>query len=199
MKKFVKKAAVIILAAISIFSCVMPVLADSDTSEIYQSFYSITVKMQTAGNLASKTKEFGISIQMPDKYTGRVFAAVRTDAEGKTEDTYLTADSSGRVSFTLKKNETMTVEGLDRNEISSLSTSENYGVSEKDFSSDGYSVSYIKSGDGENLCVTVTGKRDSYVPSGIHAETGIEIICSISTVLLVFLLLAKEKGGKGNV
>lgn len=199
MKKFVKKAAVIILAAISIFSCVMPVLADSDTSEIYQSFYSITVKMQTAGNLASKTKEFGISIQMPDKYTGRVFAVVRTDAEGKTEDTYLTADSSGRVSFTLKKNETMTVEGLDRNEISSLSTSENYGVSEKDFSSDGYSVSYIKSGDGENLCVTVTGKRDSYVPSGIHAETGIEIICSISTVLLVFLLLAKEKGGKGNV
>lgn len=199
MKKFVKKAAVIILAAISIFSCVMPVLADSDTSEIYQSFYSITVKMQTAGNLASKTKEFGISIQMPDKYTGRVFAAVRTDAEGKTEDTYLTADSSGRVSFTLKKNETMTVEGLDRNEISSLSTSENYGVSEKDFSSDGYSVSYIKSGDGENLCVTVTGKRDSYVPSGIHAETGIEIICSISTVILVFLLLAKEKGGKGNV
>lgn len=199
MKKFVKKAAVIILAAISIFSCVMPVLADSDTSEIYQSFYSITVKMQTAGNLASKTKEFGISIQMPDECTGRVFAAVRTDAEGKTEDAYLTADNSGRVSFTLKKNETMTVEGLDRNEISSLSTSENYGVSEKDFSSDGYSVSYIKSGDGENLYVTVTEKRDSYVPSGIHSETGIKIICSISTVLLVFLLLAKEKGGKGNV
>lgn len=198
MKYALKKILLITGVILTSLSTISPVFAETQTTTVYQSFYSITVNMTATGNMASKDKEFVVNIQLPSSCASRTFTATKTaDNESAVENT-VTADSTGKISVSLYANEKTLIEGLSKAEIETLKTYEHFGVNEENYSSDGYTTTYITSQNEENLAVNVTNTRQSYVPSGSHIATGVATTCLIAIFLLGLMAVSKRTGGEAD-
>ena len=198
MKYALKKILLITGVILTSLSTISPVFAETQTTTVYQSFYSITVNMTATGNMASRNKEFAVNIQLPASCASRIFTVTKTaDNESAVENT-VTADSTGKISVSLYPNEKILIEGLSQAEIESLKTYTNYGVSEESYKSDGYSTTYTPSQSEGNLAVTVTNSRQSHVPSGSHIAAGVAATCLIAIFLLGLLTVSKRTGGEAD-
>lgn len=198
MKYALKKILLITGVTLTSLSTISPVFAETQTTTVYQSFYSITVNMTATGNMASRNKEFAVNIQLPASCASRIFTVTKTaDNESAVENT-VTADSTGKISVSLYPNEKILIEGLSQAEIESLKTYTNYGVSEESYKSDGYSTTYTPLQSEGNLAVTVTNSRQSHVPSGSHIATGVAATCLIAIFLLGLLTVSKRTGGEAD-
>lgn len=198
MKYALKKIFLIAGVILTSLSTISPVFAETQTTTVYQSFYSIAVNMTVTGNMASRNKEFAVNIQLPLSCANRAFTATKTaDNESAVENT-VTADSTGKIAVNLRTNEKILIEGLSKAEIESLKTYTNYGVSEESYKSDGYTTTYTTSQSEENLAVTVTNSRQSHVPSGSHIATGVAATCLIAILLLGLLTMHKRTGGEAD-
>ena len=198
MKYALKKILLITGVILTSLSTISPVFAETQTTTVYQSFYSITVNMSATGNMASRNKEFAVNIQLPASCASRTFTATKTaDNESAVENT-VTADSTGKISVSLYTNEKILIEGLSKAEIETLKTYEHFGVNEKKYSSDSYTTIYAASQNEENLAVTINNNRQSHVPSGSHIATGVAATCMIAILLLGLLVVRKRTGGEAD-
>lgn len=198
MKRVIKKILLISGLILTSLLTISPVFAETQTTTVYQSFYSIAVNMTAAGNMASKDKAFAVNIQLPASCADRTFTAAKTsDNESAVENT-LTADSTGKISVSLYPNDKILIEGLSKAEIESLKINTNYGVSEESYKTDGYTTTYTTSQIEGNLAVTVTNSRQSHVPSGSHIATGVAASCLIAILLLGLLTMHKRTGGEAD-
>lgn len=198
MKWIIKKFLLITGVILTSLLTISPVFAETQTTTVYQSFYSIEVNMSATGNMASKDKSFVVNIQLPASCADRTFTATKTaDNESAVEKT-VTADSTGKISVSLYPNEKILIEGLSQAEIETLKTYEHFGVKEEKYSSDGYTTTYAASQNEENLAVTVTNTRQSHVPSGSHIATGVAATCMIAIFLLGLLTVSKRTGGDSD-
>lgn len=198
MKYALKKILLITGVILTSLLTISPVFAETQTTTVYQSFYSITVNMTATGNMASKDKAFVVNIQLPSSCADRTFTAAKTADNESAVENNVTADSTGKISVGLYANEKILIEGLSKAEIESLKTYTNYGVSEESYKSDGYSTTYTPSQSEGNLAVTVTNSRQSHVPSGSHIATGVAATCLIAIFLLGLLTVSKRTGGEAD-
>ena len=198
MKYALKKFFLIAGMILTSLSTVSPVFAETQTTTVYQSFYSIAVNMTATGNMASKDKEFAVNIQLPSSCANRTFTATKSSGSESAIENTVAADSTGKIAVTLYANEKILLEGLSKAEIESLKTYTNYGVSEESYKSDGYSTTYTPSQSEGNLAVTVTNSRQSHVPSGSHVATGVAATCLIAIFLLGLLTVSKRTGGEAD-
>lgn len=105
MKYALKKIFLIAGVILTSLSTISPVFAETQTTTVYQSFYSIAVNMTVTGNMASRNKEFAVNIQLPLSCANRAFTATKTaDNESAVENT-VTADSTGKIAVNLRTNE----------------------------------------------------------------------------------------------
>ena len=198
MKYALKKILLITGVMLTSLSTISPVFAETQTTMVYQSFYSITVNMTATGNMASKDKAFVVNIQLPSSCASRTFTATKTAANESAVEKTVTADGTGKISVSLYANEIILIEGLSKAEIEALKTYEHFGVNEKNNSSDGYTTTYAASQNEGNLAVTVTNTRQSHVPSGSHVATGVTATCLIAIFLLGLLTVSKRTGGDSD-
>ena len=198
MKYALKKILLITGVILTSLLTISPVFAETQTTTVYQSFYSITVNMTAAGNMASRNKEFAVNIQLPASCADRTFTAAKTADNESAVENNVTADSTGNISVSLYANEKILIEGLSKTEIETLKTYEHFGVNEENYSSDGYTTTYAASQNEENLAVTVTNTRQSHVPSGNHIATGVAATCLIAILLLGLLAVSKRTGGEAD-
>lgn len=198
MKYALKKILLITGVILTSLSTISPVFAETQTTTVYQSFYSITVNMTATGNMASRNKEFAVNIQLPASCASRTFTATKTADNESAVENAVTADSTGKISVSLYPNEKILIEGLSKAEIETLKTYEHFSVNEDNYSSDGYTTTYTASQNEGNLAVTVTNSRQSHVPSGSHIATGVAATCLIAIFLLGLLTVSKRTGGEAD-
>lgn len=198
MKYALKKILLITGMILTSLSTISPVFAETKTTTVYQSFYSITVNMTATGNMANRNKEFAVNIQLPASCADRTFTAAKTADNESAVENNVTADSTGNISVSLYANEKILIEGLSKTEIETLKTYEHFGVNEENYSSDGYTTTYAASQNEENLAVTVINSRQSHVPSGSHIATGVVATCLIAIFLLGLLTVSKRTGGDSD-
>ena len=198
MKRVIKKILLISGVILTSLLTICPVFAETQTTTVYQSFYSITVNMTATGNMASRNKEFAVNIQLPSSCANRTFTTAKTSGSESPIENTVTADSTGKITVRLCANEKILIEGLSQAEIETLKAYEHFGVNEENYSSDGYTTTYAASQNEENLAVTVTNNRQSHVPSGSHIATGVVATCLIAIFLLGLLTVSKRTGGEAD-
>ena len=133
--------------------------------------------------MGDKSKAFVFAVQMPESMYGKAVMTSKSDSS----QSYSQVSSTGIVNFTLKHGETITFSGLTDDEVTFLRVASEYGVSEKNYSKEGYRTAYKTAEENGNLSVTVTNVKTSGIPTGIHDVTGTEVMMIIGLLGLVII------------
>lgn len=155
----------------------------SDFTNTYSKTHSLSITKTVAGNMGDKSKAFVFAVQMPESMYGKTVMASKSDGS----QSYSQVSSTGIVNFTLKHGETITFSGLTDDEVTFLRAASEYGVSEKNYSKEGYRTAYKTAEKDGNLSVAVTNTKTAGVPTGIHDVTGTEVMMIIGLPGLVII------------
>lgn len=149
----------------------------------YFKTHSLSITKTVTGNMGDKSKTFNFTAQMPASLYGKTITTTKPDGSSA----YTRVSSTGRVNFSLKHGETITFSGLTNNEVTSLRIASEYGVSEKNYSKDGYRTTYKTAEEDGNLSVTVTNTKTAGIPTGTHdiMETGVIMIVGLLGLALI--------------
>ena len=157
----------------------------ADFTNKYSKTHSLSITKTVAGNMGDKSKSFIFTVQMPAGLYGKTITTTKPDGS----PAYTQVSSTGIANFTLKHGETITFSGLTDNEVTSLRIASEYGVSEKNYSKEGYRTAYKTAEENGNLSVTVTNTKTAGVPTGIHDVTGTEVMMIIGLIGLALIAL----------
>lgn len=157
--------------------------AKADFTNKYFKTHSLSITKTVAGNMGDKSKTFSFTAQMPATLYGKTITTTKPDGS----PAYTQVSSTGIANFILKHGETITFSGLTDNEVASLRIASEYGVSEKNYSKEGYRTTYTTAEVDGNLSVTVTNTKTAGVPTGIHVVTGTEVMVIIGLLGLALI------------
>ena len=157
--------------------------AKADFTNKYFKTHSLSITKTVAGNMGDKSKTFSFTAQMPATLYGKTITTTKPDGS----PAYTQVSSTGIANFILKHGETITFSGLTDNEVASLRIASEYGVSEKNYSKEGYRTTYTTAEEDGNLSVTVTNTKTAGVPTGIHVVTGTEVMVIIGLLGLALI------------
>mgnify|MGYP003371848181 CR=1 FL=1 len=157
----------------------------ADFTNKYSKTHSLSITKKVAGNMGDKSKAFVFAVQMPESMYGKTVMTTKPDGS----PAYTQVSSTGIINFTLKHGETITFSGLTDDEVTSLRIASEYGVSEKNYSKEGYRTTYKAAEENGNLSVAVTNTKTAGVPTGIHDVTGTEVMMIIGFIGLVLIAL----------
>ena len=155
----------------------------ADFTNKYSKTHSLSITKTVAGNMGDKSKAFVFAVQMPESMYGKTVMTTKPDGS----PAYTQVSSTGIVNFTLKHGETITFSGLTDDEVTFLRVASEYGVSEKNYSKEGYRTAYKTAEENGNLSVTVTNVKTSGIPTGIHDVTGTEVMMIIGLLGLALI------------
>ena len=149
----------------------------------YSKTHSLSITKTVAGNMGDKSKAFVFAVQMPESMYGKTVMTSKSDGS----QSYSQVSSTGIINFTLKHGETITFSGLTDNEATSLRIASEYGVSEKNYSKEGYKTAYKTAEKDGNLSVAVTNTKTAGIPTGTHdiMETGVIMIVGLLGLALI--------------
>lgn len=149
----------------------------------YFKTHSLSITKTVTGNMGDKSKTFNFTAQMPASLYGKTITTTKPDGS----PAYTQVSSTGVANFSLKHGETITFSGLTNNEVTSLRIASEYGVSEKNYSKDGYRTTYKTAEEDGNLSVTVTNTKIAGIPTGTHdiMETGVIMIVGLLGLALI--------------
>lgn len=153
----------------------------------YPAVYSLTVSKEVTGSLGDRNRDFSFTITLYEKEDGSVLTGTYT-ASGSaaltgpsaTDTAFsLTEADKGKVTFTLKHGQSMTIQGLPKHCY--------YSVEEIDYSREGY----ISSADGETECKDMKGDKSVKFTNSADAAppTGIDLDVLPHALLLLLILL----------
>ena len=133
--------------------------------------------------MGDKSKAFVFAVQMPESMYGKTVMTSKSDGS----QSYSQVSSTGIINFTLKHGETITFSGLTDDEVTSLRIASEYGVSEKNYSKEGYKTAYKTAEKDGNLSVAVTNTKTAGIPTGTHdiMETGVIMIVGLLGLALI--------------
>ena len=151
----------------------------------YSKTHSLSITKTVAGNMGDKSKAFVFAVQMPESMYGKTVMTTKPDGS----PAYTQVSSTGIINFTLKHGETITFSGLTDDEVTSLRITSEYGVSEENYSKEGYKTACKTAEKDGNLSVAVTNTKTAGVPTGIHDVTGTEVMIIIGFIGLVLITL----------
>lgn len=157
----------------------------ADFTNKYSKTHSLSITKTVAGNMGDKSKAFVFAVQMPESMHGKTVMTTKPDGS----PAYTQVSSTGIINFTLKHGETITFSGLTDDEVTFLRIASEYGVSEKNYSKEGYRTAYKTAEENGNLSVTVTNTKTSGIPTGIHDVTGTEVMMIIGFLGLAVIAL----------
>lgn len=158
-----------------------------DFTNVYSKTYTLSVSKTVTGNMGDKSKTFQFTAHMPASLYGKTIMTTKPDGSSA----YTQVSSTGIANFSLKHGETIVFSGLTADEISALKSAVNYGITEENYTSEGYKTSYSTAENSWNISVEITNNKSSGVPTGNHIGTG--IIASIIIGLSAVIMLLKKK------
>lgn len=172
-----------------------PIVMDTDTTEVYQEFGTLTVKLNVSGNQASRDKEFNVVFNLPLSWKNHKIAIIKTGSNGATKEEVLNVDGNGKCNICLQHNTSIIFEGLSKADMQSLKAINNYGVIENNYASEGYKTAYTSTTGDLALTVTITNTKNAYLPTGIVQNQMPFILCGLGFMgLIVAFIFKKDKG-----
>lgn len=172
-----------------------PIVMDTDTTEVYQEFGTLTVKMNVSGNQASRDKEFNVAFSLPASWKNHQIAVIKISSNGETKEEVLNVDDNGKCNVCLQHNTSITFEGLTKADMQSLKGINDYGVIEEKYASEGYKTTYKTTTDDLSLAVTITNTKNAYLPTGIVQNQMSIVLCCLGLAgLIAAFAFKKDKG-----
>lgn len=172
-----------------------PIVMDTDTTEVYQEFGTLTVKMNVSGNQGSRDKEFNVVFSLPASWKNHKIAVIKTNSNGVSKEEVLNVDGNGKCTVSLQHNTSITFEGLSKADMQSLKAINNYGVVENNYASEGYKTTYKTTTGDLALTANITNTKNAYLPTGIVQNQMPFILCGLGFMgLIVAFIFKKDKG-----
>ena len=172
----------------------------------YTPEFSLTIKKQVTGNSGDKSESFDFSVHFNPDDAGRVLKTMRNGTEEKD----IAVPDDGIVRFSLSHNETLAFEGLTSEDVryaiaqetgsevdinDETINSSSLGVSESDYSDQGYTTTSKSSYTNANKSVVVTyiNNRECGVPTGYHIPFGPSLIVISVLAASVYICVFVKK------
>lgn len=187
-------------------------VSDNNKSDGFTNMYTtydLTLEKNVTGNQGDRDKYFAFTVDITNAVAGTVYkvnldnADVSPSVNGTTQTNpgSLTVEASGNITgtFYLKHGQSIVIQGL--------TPDTQYTITETNYTSDGYSTSYvIDSGESQNdnntgsqtmgtadHKVTFTNSKSGTVPTGILLETGPYLIMGAVVVVGLVALVATRR------
>ena len=142
---------------------------------------SLLISNTVSGNLGDKSKDFAFVTQFPSALAN---ATLKVQKNGGSITT-ITVDADGKCSFTLKHGESFAFKELTEAQANAIKDLSSYGISESDYSKEGYKTSFKLSTDAEgNLEIAYVNQNGTVLPTGIILSgSGMTIIVALIIAL----------------
>ena len=152
----------------------------------WEKLKDLTITNKVSGNMGSKDKDFPFTTQFPSSFANATLKVQKNDGSITT----ITVDANGRCTFTLKHGESFTFKELTEAQYNAIKDLSSYGISESDYSKEGYKTSFKLSTDVEgNLEIAYVNQNGSVLPTGIEAWGTGAVIALIGALMLVVYFL----------
>ena len=147
----------------------------------WEKLKDLTITNTVSGNMGSKDKEFSFATVFPSTFANTTLKAQKNDGSITT----ITVDANGKCTFTLKHGESFAFKELTEAQFNAIKDLSSYGISENDYSTEGYKTSFKLSTDAEgNLAIAYANQNGTVLPTGIILSgSGMAIIVALIIAL----------------
>ena len=154
---------------------------DQTVEAKWEKLKDLTITNKVSGNMGSKDKEFTFIAHFPQVFANTTLKVQKNDGSITT----IAVDADGKYSFTLKHGESFAFKELTEAQANAIKDLSSYGISESDYSKEGYKTSFKLSIDVEgNLAIAYTNQNGTVLPTGIILSgSGMAIIVALVIVL----------------